>query len=83
MFIFGEYTGFRCHKKYDGTHNIYQQMNLCLQLCSECSLGKLKKKVVNKFNPYIFLMSHRLSAVQIKVFGIQFMTGNTCSKRNW
>lgn len=28
-------------------------------------------------------MSHRLSAVQIKVFGIQFMTGNTCSKRNW
>ena len=39
-----EYTGFRCNKKYDGTHNIYQQMNLCLQLCSECFLGKLIKK---------------------------------------
>ena len=37
-------TGFKCHKKYDGTHNIYQQMNFCLQLCSECFLGKLKKK---------------------------------------
>ena len=36
-------TGFKCHKKCDGTHNIYQQMNLCLQLCSECFLGKLKK----------------------------------------
>ena len=44
MFIFGEYTtGFKCHKKYEGTHNIYQQMNLCLQLSSECFLGKLKK----------------------------------------
>ena len=41
-------------------------MNLCLHLCSECFLGKLKK-VVNTFNPFIFLMSHRLSAVQIKV----------------
>ena len=57
-------------------------MNLCLHLCSECFLGKLKK-VVNTFNPFIFLMSHRLSAVQIKVFGTQFMTGNTCNTRNW
>ena len=57
-------------------------MNFCLHLCSECFLGKLKK-VVNKFNPFIFLMSHRLSAVQIKVFGTQFMTGNTCNTRNW